>query len=278
MSLIALGKAKSWGTTTAVMALANVWPSERRLLVAECDPAGGDLAPRYGLALEPGLMSLAAAARRGLSASTVAANTQSLPGGLAVLVAPPAAEQARAALSAIAGRLADAMRTEVDQDVLADCGRLDPGSPAQDLARSAALTVVVARATLEETAHVLARVNGLRALGAEVVVVLVEDEPRLGGQRPYRPEEVAEAVDAEVVGTLAHDPKGAALLAGRTANSRALQRCALIRSARLVAAELVARVARPAHETESSMPAWGMISTSSAPPAAVPARPLRARS
>lgn len=277
MSLIAFGKAKAWGTTTAVMALANVWPSQRRLLVAECDPAGGDLAPRYGLALEPGLMSLAAAARRDLSASTVAANTQSLPGGLAVLVAPPPAEQARAALTAIAGRLADAMRTEVDQDVLADCGRLDPGSPAQELARSAALTVVVARATLEETAHLLARVNGLRAIGAEVVVVLVEDEPRLGGQRPYRPEEVAEAVDAEVVGTLAHDPKGAALLAGRTANSRALQRCALIRSARLVAAELVARVARPAHELESSVPAWG-TSTSSAPPAAVPARPLRARS
>lgn len=275
MSLIALGKAKSWGTTTAVMALANVWPSERRLLVAECDPAGGDLAPRYGLALEPGLVSLAAAARRELSASTVAANTQSLPGGLAVLVAPPAAEQARAALSAIAGRLADAMRSEFDQDVLADCGRLDPGSPAQELARSAALTVVVARATLEETTHVLARVNGLRALGAEVVVVLVEDEPRLGGQRPYRPEEVAGAVGAEVVGSLAHDPKGAALLAGRATSDRALQRCSLIRSARLVAAELVARVARPAHELQSPIPEWETLS--SVPPAA-PARPLRARS
>lgn len=276
MSLIAFGKAKSWGTTTAVMALANVWPSERRLLVAECDPAGGDLAPRYGLALEPGLMSLAAAARRELSASTVAGNTQRLPGGLAVLVAPPAAEQARAALSAIAGRLADAMRSEVDQDVLADCGRLDPGSPAQELARSAALTVVVARATLEETTHVLARVNGLRTLGAEVVVVLVEDEPRLGGQRAYRPEEVAGAVGAEVVGSLAHDPKGAALLAGRTTSDRALQRCALIRSARLVAAELVARVARPAHELESSVPAWETLS--SVAPSAAPARPLRARS
>jgi MinD-like ATPase involved in chromosome partitioning or flagellar assembly len=276
VSLIAFGKAKSWGTTTAVMALANVWPSERRLLVAECDPAGGDLAPRYGLALEPGLMSLAAAARRELSASTVASNTQRLPGGLAVLVAPPAAEQARAALSAIAGRLADAMRSEVDQDVLADCGRLDPGSPAQELARSAALTVVVARATLEETTHVLARVNGLRTLGAEVVVVLVEDEPRLGGQRPYRPEEVAGAVGAEVVGSLAHDPKGAALLAGRTTSDRALQRCALIRSARLVAAELVARVARPAHELESPVPAWETLSSVS--PAAAPERPLRARS
>lgn len=276
MSLIAFGKAKSWGTTTAVMALANVWPPERRLLVAECDPAGGDLAPRYGLALEPGLMSLAAAARRELSASTVAGNTQRLPGGLAVLVAPPAAEQARAALSAIAGRLADAMRSEVDQDVLADCGRLDPGSPAQELARSAALTVVVARATLEETTHVLARVNGLRTLGAEVVVVLVEDEPRLGGQRPYRPEEVAGAVGAEVVGSLAHDPKGAALLAGRATSDRALQRCALIRSARLVAAELVARVARPAHELESPVPAWETLSSVS--PAAAPERPLRARS
>ena len=256
MSLIAVGKAKAWGATTAVMALANVWPSERRLLVAECDPAGGDLAPRYGLALEPGMMSLAAAARRELSASTVAANTQTLPGGLAVLVAPPGAEHARAAVSSIAGRLAETMGAQDHHDVLADCGRLDPASPALELASGAALTVIVARATLEETAHVVARVSALRASGAEVVVVLVEDEPRLGGDRPYRAEEVAGVVGAEVVGSLAHDPRGAALLAGRTAGGRALQRCALIRSARVVAAELVARVARPAHEPEAEAPAW----------------------
>lgn len=273
MSVVAVGKAKAWGTTTAVMALANVWPPERRLVVAECDPAGGDLAPRYGLPLEPGLMSLAASARRELSVATVEANTQTLPGGLAVVVSPPGAEQARAALSPIAGRLAEAMRAEPDYDVLADCGRLDPSSPAVELARSAALTVLVARATLEEIAHVAARVDALRASGCEVVVVLVEDEPHLGGARPYRADEVAAVVGAEVVGTLAHDPPGAALLAGRRTGGRALQRCGLIRSARVVAPALVARLPSSAHGARAeTTPAWRPSA-----PATAATPPLRAR-
>ncbi len=277
MSLIAFGKAKSWGTTTAVMALANVWPSERRLLVAECDPAGGDLAPRYGLRLEPGLMSLAAAARRDLSPATVWANTQSLPGGLAVLVAPAAAEQSRAALVPIAGRLATAMGQEPGCDVFADCGRLDPASPALEIARSADLTVVVARATLEESVHVLARVAALRSLGCEVVVVLVEEDAGSLSRRPYRAEEVAGVVGAEVVGSLAHDSRGAAMLAGSPAGSKALQRCPLIRSARTVAATLAARVARqePVVEAQTAS-AWG--SEQPAHNAVVRHRPLRAPS
>jgi hypothetical protein len=247
VSLIAVGKAKAWGTTTAVMALANVWPPERRLLVAECDPAGGDIAPRYGLGLEPGLVTLAAAARRELSAATVWANSQLLPGGVAVLVAPAAAEQARAALVPVAGRLPAAMEGEADCDVLADCGRLDPGSAALEVARSAALTVLVARATLEEMTHVVARVAALRSAGCQVVVVLVEDDPRLlGGGRPYRGHEVSQVVGAEVVGTLAHDARGAALLAGAVVGGeRTLRRSPLIRSARELAATLAARAATP---------------------------------
>jgi hypothetical protein len=274
VSLVAFGKAKSWGTTTAVMALANVWPSERRLLVAECDPAGGDLAPRYGLRLEPGLMSLAAAARRDLSPATVWANTQSLPGGLAVLVAPAAAEQSRAALTPIAGRLATAMDDEADCDVFADCGRLDPSSPALEVARSAVLTVVVARASLEEAAHVLARITALRAAGCEVVVVLVEEDPRLLGRRAYRAEEVAEVVEAEVIGSLAYDARGAAMLGGSAASARALGRSPLIRSARAVAASLGARLGERGPTVEPQVaPAWGEEA-----PVARSRRPLQARS
>jgi len=49
MSLIAFASVKgSPGVTTTVLALASVWPTSQHLIVAELDPAGGDLATRFG--------------------------------------------------------------------------------------------------------------------------------------------------------------------------------------------------------------------------------------
>ncbi len=103
--LIVLGSVKgSPGVSTFSLALAARWPGAAKRVLVECDPAGGDLAARYDLALLPGLVSLAAA-RRGSGAATGAdgeslwSHTQVLPGGLPVLVAPPGGEQARAALA-----------------------------------------------------------------------------------------------------------------------------------------------------------------------------------
>ena len=235
MSMIAIGSAKSWGTTTAAMALAAVWPSDRRLLLAEFDPAGGDLAARFGLPGEPGLVSLAAAARRRLTEAEVWEHTQSLPGGLAVLVGPPSAEQSHAAIKAVAGRFV-AVLGEADADVFVDCGRLGPGTPVLEVAHQAALAVLVARPTVEEVTHLRARVEALRPAPAEVVVVLV-------GERPYPAAQVAAAVGAEVVGVLADDPRAAELLAGRGSGDRALRRSALIRSAAETAEAIWTRLA-----------------------------------
>lgn len=86
------------GVTTAAVAIAAVWP--RPVLLAECDPAGGDLVYRLpaedGGMLNParGLLSLAATARRGLRAEQVWEHTQRLAGGLDVLVGLANAEQA----------------------------------------------------------------------------------------------------------------------------------------------------------------------------------------
>ena len=70
MALIAIAADKgSPGVTTTSVALAAVWP--RRVLLAEADPAGGDLVYRsagaHGGVLNPnsGLLSLAATARHG---------------------------------------------------------------------------------------------------------------------------------------------------------------------------------------------------------------------
>src|SRR5690606_15599641 len=68
------------GVTTAATALGAVWP--RPVLLAECDPAGGDLAYRLpaadGGVLIPttGLLSLGAVARRGLQPHQIHEHTQ----------------------------------------------------------------------------------------------------------------------------------------------------------------------------------------------------------
>src|SRR3954471_9176256 len=69
----ASGKAAP-GVTTSTWSLALSWP--RPLLVADCDPAGGDMAPGLlagRIGLDRGLVSWATAARRDLSAAESAA-------------------------------------------------------------------------------------------------------------------------------------------------------------------------------------------------------------
>ena len=98
MALIAVAADKGApGVTTTSVALAAVWP--RPVLLAECDPAGGDLVYRLpsadGTRLDPrrGLLSLAVSARRGLEPRQVWEHAQKLRGGLDVLVGVTNAEQ-----------------------------------------------------------------------------------------------------------------------------------------------------------------------------------------
>ena len=249
MGIVAFAKAKSWGLSTTVLGVGAWWSAERGPLVAELDPAGGDLAARYGLRAEPGVVSLAAAARRGLLEATVADHAQVMPGGVRALLGPASAEQAHSALRAVAGPLVAAM-ADSGVNVLADCGRLAPDSPVAELVESAALTVLVARPTAEEVAHLCSRVTALRCARARLGLVLV-------GERPYGPDEVADAVGAEVIGVLPEDPRGAALLAGRSPTPWVLRRSPLMRAARELSETISVR----------------LVSAPAEPPPAPPARP-----
>ncbi len=82
MSLIAVASAKgSPGATTLTLALGLARPPARGCLIVEADPDGGSLAARLGLSYEPGLVELAAAARREMpDAATVDRFTQGLGG------------------------------------------------------------------------------------------------------------------------------------------------------------------------------------------------------
>jgi len=241
MSLVALVSAKgSPGVTTAALAMAGVWPPERRVLVAELDPAGGDLGPRFALPADPGLVQLGSVCRRGLTPADVWRHTQSLPGTTPVLLGASSPEQALglrdlwARLGPVLANLGD------DVDVLADCGRISPTSPVLEVARRADLVVAVARPTLDGVAHVRTRLAAPLTQGRFAVVLV--------GEAPYPTPEVEEALGARVLGVLAHDPLAASLLAGRAGNERALRRSALVRSAR----DLAARIAGPGTEDRSA--------------------------
>ncbi|MBW3642406.1 MAG: hypothetical protein KY447_05775 [Actinobacteria bacterium] len=225
--MIVVGSVRSSGATTLAMALAG-W-LERALLV-EADPDGGVLALRYGLSREPGLVTLAAA--RQLSAEGVFAHAQPLPGGLVAVPAPESPERVSHLLHTTGARLGSLLAGLAGVAVVVDAGRLGPSSPASCLVPAAAATVLVARPRAEELVAGAERVGALAAMGARVGMVLV-------GSGPYRAEEVATHLRCPVLGTIADDPAAARTLA-QGGSGKALARSALARSARALAASLVA--------------------------------------
>ena len=102
------------GVTTLCQALALCWPEDRAVIVVEADPAGGDLAARLDLPAEPGLVSLAAAGRRGLSPAVVLEQVQVASGWAGLLVGPPSARQAVAALDLLGAGWPDGQHDEGD--------------------------------------------------------------------------------------------------------------------------------------------------------------------
>jgi hypothetical protein len=245
MAYVAFASAKaSPGVTTTVTALAATWPRDRDLVVAELDPAGGDLGVRLDLATEPGLVTLAAAGRRELDRSTFVGHTQPLPfagrsgadgdteGAVRrVLMGPVAADQAGAALAALRGGLPGVL-SSLGADVMVDCGRLDPGSAAHDVVTEADLLVVVARPVVAEVHHLAARLSALRPKALSLLLI---------GDRPYSVAEVAEAVGASPLGTMPLDDRAAAALTvGRSNGARTLRRSRLLRDARALAEALAA--------------------------------------
>ncbi|MFE4858970.1 hypothetical protein [Streptomyces sp. NPDC056670] len=257
MALIALASDKgSPGVTTAVLALAAVWP--RRALLAETDPAGGDLVYRCtatnGGPLNPntGLLSLAAAARRGLAADQLWDHAQPMAGGLELLVGLGAAEQA-AGLAGSWPTLGRAFASlgespHAPADVIADIGRISGGSPALDLLPHAALALLVSRTEPEHLARVRDRAATLtaqlhgaprgNALATPFIGVILVAEAGASVKLSHQVNDmlVAGQTGARVVGTLAHDPSGAALLSGRGRGR--LDKSLLIRSARKVSGDL----------------------------------------
>lgn len=255
--LIAFASAKgSPGVTTTVNVLGDVWPAD--VLVADFDPAGGDLALRHrdpqGEPLDPerGLLSLAAAARRGVAQNELAYHVQSVDGGLDVIAGVARPEQVTG-IGPVWPALAHSLRA-TGVDVLVDCGRITPGTPVMPVLSAADAVVFVARPSVESYAHLRERLRWLAEplqigqLGSIPVGVIVVTSPSdsSAARDLNRLLEYA-GLQVSVLGRIADDPKAVRALVG--AGGKRLDKSLLVRSAREIAASVRSGAANRANST-----------------------------
>lgn len=247
--LIALASCRaSPGVTTTALALAALWPASRRLVI-ETDPSGGDLGAWLGLPPAPGLASLAAAIRHDHGPGITWRHAQPLPSGVSTVVAPAGAEQAAACLATLAApRTGTAWLDPGGQEavLIADCGRLDPRSPAFAVAARAALTLVLVRPRVSELSHLAERLPGLARAGLRPALLLAPLTDSGTGEACYPPGEITATLGIPVEASLPADPRTiTSLIRGRgvLAPSRRLP---LAQSLSGLAAVLAARLTVPA--------------------------------
>jgi hypothetical protein len=250
------------GLTTAACLVGAVWPADRRVMVVECDPAGGDLAARFGLSAQLGWTSFLTAVRRGGSGAPVMPHLQQLPGGVDVLVGTQALDTVageRPPAVLIKSLSSDSSLDEGSEggiDVLADAGRIrvDGSSDGGWLDRADVVAVFL-RTDAASVLRLREHADSLRhRCGRRVGLVLV-------GGGPHRADEVEEFVGIPVIGALPHDPGAAAVASGEVSGRRRLARSALVTCARRLAEELLAC-------SEHSAPHQGSVGVEVSPPTA----------
>jgi hypothetical protein len=127
-----------------------------------------------------------------------------------VLLAPPGSRHTRAALHILAGAehpLLPAAASEPGVVVLADCGRVDPGTPAEAIARQADALVLLTGTRAEDLAHTAARLSELARWTPRPGLLLTGDG--------YPTAEVERELGIPAIGRLPHDPPAVATLPGR---------------------------------------------------------------
>jgi Mrp family chromosome partitioning ATPase len=246
MPLIALASLKSSpGVTTTALALASMWKTAPRRLLLEADPGGGDLGLWLGLPAGSGLAGLAAAARHGHEAGLAWRHARELGGGTHLVAAPAGAEQAAACVAALAAAKLPQELADGDEPVLADCGRLYPGSPALAVAAAAAFTLLVVRPRVSELAHLEPRVRGLEQAGLRLSVVLADGDRRVPTEPSYPAQEISGVLGVPVQGPLPADPRAVEQLCRRAGDPGPARRLPLLREAAAATRALDAALGHP---------------------------------
>lgn len=236
MAVIALVAAKgSPGVTTTALACTLSW--HRRLVLAECDPAGGSILAGYlGGALDGrrGIGELAVSELREGNLEEAfwpqlvdldAPNRERLllPG----VVDPAQAGSVIPLWQRFADFFTDLERGQPAYDVLVDCGRLQTIGPPWPLLRAAAIVLVVTAAHLPDLSSARATVRAIQQDFAEHRIPTGSLRLLLVGDGHGRTE-VSKALRLPVIGRLPDDPRTARVLShgGTVRASRPLMRAA----------------------------------------------------
>ncbi|MBO4210772.1 ParA family protein [Micromonospora echinofusca] len=236
MAIIALVAAKgSPGVTTTALACTLSW--HHRMILAECDPAGGSVLAGYlGGALDGprGIGELAVGELRDgnlesafwsqlVDLDAPKRERLLLPG----VVDPVQAGSVVPLWQRFADFFTDLERGQPAYDVLVDCGRLQVVGPPWPILRAAALVLVVTAAHLPDLSSAQATVRAIerdfaehRVPGGTLRLLLVGD----GHSRT----EVSRALRLPVIAQLPHDPRTAEVLShgGTIRAGRPLMRAA----------------------------------------------------
>ena len=237
MAIIALVSAKgSPGVTTSALACTLSWT--RPTLLAECDPAGGDLLAGWLSSLEippMGLLQLAVAELRGtageLSRQVIDLDKKRpnqrrlLPG----IADPVQAGTVRATWDRLTDLFAGLESDDPACDVIADCGRLSsPATPWPLLHRADLVLLVVDAASLRTISPAV-------PAAAQIRKELTENGRGPGslglllvGDGPYQSTEIQQRLQLPLLGTLPRDRRTASVLSdgGRLRANGALLRAA----------------------------------------------------
>jgi hypothetical protein len=218
------------GVTTTALALSLGWP--RQVILAECDPNGGDiLAGLFAGHLEAssGLVPLAVEAGQNPEAAAAALWSQliELDNERGRLLLPGISDPRQGVGLAPVWPVLAATLAAVPADVIADCGRLDPGGGLEPVLAAASLVAVVMRPSLRQVSKARARVDMLtQMLGGAGRLALL-----LVGEGTHSPREVSRALGVPVAFALPSDEKTALVLSDGAGSRRGLSARPLIRAA-----------------------------------------------
>ncbi|WP_040693752.1 BTAD domain-containing putative transcriptional regulator [Nocardia vinacea] len=236
------------GTTTTALALAHTWPGPEPALIVEADPAGGQLAEMVGADPYLGLASLARTITPGkpIDPDRLAQHVQFLPGGDALLAAPPHRDADRAVPAAELLTGPYMSWRALGATVFADCGVPEPDSAPDPVLAAADACLIVVRADHSDPELAARRIRAFTRNSRRRGIVLVGASAR---------GEFAAALGLPLLGTLPDSRASAeALLHGTRAPRR---RPHLLPAARAIATALHLQLRTPTRRVRPAEPPAG---------------------